>query len=52
MRVQHAEPKSIDQRPAQQAGAGVNTEVGPEGFYASDGIGAIERAGFEKRDGA
>ena len=52
MRVEDAERKRIDQRPAQQAGAGVNTQIGAEGFYASDGIGAIERAGFEKRDGA
>jgi len=52
MRVQHAETKGVDQRPAQQAGAGVNTEVGAESFDGSDGIGAVERAGFEKRDTA
>jgi hypothetical protein len=52
MRVEDAEPESIDQRPAQQPGAGMNTEVGAEGLYESDGIGAVERAGFEKRDAA
>jgi hypothetical protein len=30
----------------------VNTEVGAESSYGSDGIGAVERAGFEKRDAA
>ena len=50
MRVEDAEPKGIDQRPAQQSGAGMNTEVGAESFYRSDGIGAVERAGFENRD--
>ena len=50
MRVEHAEPKGIDQRPAQQAGAGMNTEVGVESFDRRDGIGAVERAGFENRD--
>ena len=41
MRVEDAEPKSIDQRPAQQAGARVNTEVGTEGFYRERSASAL-----------
>ena len=50
MGVEDAEPKGIDQRPAQQAGARMNTEVWVESFYHSDGIGAVERTGLENRD--
>ena len=48
MRVEDAEPKRIDQRPAQQAGARVNTEVGAEGFYEGDGIGAVPSKGVRQ----
>jgi hypothetical protein len=52
MRVQHSETKGVDQRTAQQAGTGMNTEVRIETFDESDGIGAVEWAGFEERDAA
>ena len=50
MGVEDAEPKGIDQRPAQQAGARMNSEVWVESFDLRDGIGAVQRASFKNRD--
>jgi len=50
MRVKNAEPKRVDQRPAQQAGTGVNAEVGAESPDCGDGAGAFQRPGFQNRN--
>src|SRR6516165_487233 len=52
MRVEDAEPEAVDQRPAQQAGSRMNAAVRMDGLYCSDGLGAVERTGFEDRDAA